>query len=306
MEEQAKGIVDAAGNRIGDAGAAVRTMVAESGDLVIAYAFSVVGAIALLIVGFIAAGLLSRWARTTLLSFKHVDITLASFLANIIKYAIWVLVIVMVLGQFGVQTTSIIAVLGAAGLAIGLALQGTLANIAAGIMLLVLRPFRVGEYIEAGSVSGTVQEIGLFTTELKLPNGLFVMAPNSAIWNEPITNFSRNPTRRFEFVVGIGYGDDMGEARRQLLALANGDDRVLDEPAPVTFVNSLDDSSVGVGLWCWTKAPDYLATARDLTERAKATFDEAGITIPYPQREITQYVVDARSAKTAGADDQSS
>ncbi len=168
MEEQANDIVDAAGDRIGEAGMAVRAMVAESTDLVIAYAFSVVGAIALLIVGFIAAGLLSRWARTTLLSFKHVDITLASFLANIIKYAIWVLVIVMVLGQFGVQTTSIIAVLGAAGLAIGLALQGTLANIAAGIMLLVLRPFRVGEYIEAGSVKGMVQEIGLFTTELRL------------------------------------------------------------------------------------------------------------------------------------------
>ncbi len=139
-----------------------------------------------------------------------------------------------------------------------------------------------------------------------MPNGLFVMAPNSSIWNEPITNYSRNPTRRFEFVVGIGYGDDMAEARRQLLALANSDDRVLADPAPVTFVNSLDDSSVGVGLWCWTNAADYLATARDLTERAKATFDEVGITIPYPQREVTQYVVDARRSASGTGGDQSS
>ena len=161
---------------------AVTDVVQQSLDLVVSYAFSVVGAICILVLGFILAGLLSRWMRRSLMKLRHVDLTLAAFLSNLVKYAIWVLVIVMVLGQFGVQTTSIIAVLGAAGLAIGLALQGTLANIAAGIMLLVLRPFRVGEYIEAGSVAGTVQEIGLFTTELKAANGLFIMSPNSQIW----------------------------------------------------------------------------------------------------------------------------
>ncbi|MDA8870229.1 mechanosensitive ion channel [Rhizobiaceae bacterium] len=302
-------VADALTGKVVETSTMATRVAAQLTSIAVEYAFSVVGAIAILVIGLTFAGWLSRVTRRQLMRFDHVDLTLAAFLANIVKYIVWVLVFVVVLGQFGVGTTSIITVLGAAGLAIGLALQGTLSNIAAGIMLLVLRPFRVGEYIEAGNVKGVAQEIGLFTTELKLPNGLFVMAPNSQIWNQPIVNFSRNPQRRFEFVVGIGYGDDMQAARNSLLEIANADERVLADPAPVTFINSLDDSSVGVGLWCWVAAPDYLATARDLTERAKATFDDVGITIPYPQREVTQYVVDARqkakktaSAKAAAAD----
>ncbi|MEL6751720.1 MAG: mechanosensitive ion channel domain-containing protein [Pseudomonadota bacterium] len=287
---------------LGTSTASVTTLIEEGFDLIVKYAFSVVGAIFILIVGLIVAGILSRWLRNSLERYGHIDVTLAGFLGNVLKYAIWVLVGVMVLGQFGVQTTSIIAVLGAAGLAIGLALQGTLSNIAAGLMLLFLRPIRVGEYIEAGSVAGTVVEIGLFTTELRKPNGLYVMAPNSEIWNTPITNYSRNPNRRFEFTVGIGYDDDPALAREELMSLANADERVLADPAPVTFVASLDDSSVGVGLWCWVAAPNYLATARDLTERAKRRFDDVGITIPYPQREVTQRIVDARQEKTEDAE----
>ena len=267
---------------------ALRTALTEATAYLTEFALSFVGAVVILIVGFIVAGLLARWTRQGLMNLHGVDITLAAFLGNMVRYAIWVLVIITVLAQFGVQTTSIIAALGAAGLAIGLALQGTLANIAAGIMLLVLRPFRVGEYIETPDTGGTVMEIGLFTTELKRADGLFVMTPNSQLWNQPVTNYSRHPTRRFELVIGIDYEDDMEQARQTLLDLAKEDPRVLRDPAPTAFVNSLDDSSVGIGLRVWTKSSDYLALSWDLTEAAKARFDETGITIPFPQREVRQ------------------
>lgn len=267
---------------------ALATLVTEGTALATEYAFSVAGAIVILIVGFFMAGLLSRWARNGLLKVRSIDVTLASFLSNIIKYGMWILVTVMVLGQFGVQTTSIIAVLGAAGLAIGLALQGTLSNIASGIMLLVLRPLRVGEYIEAGSVAGTVQDVGLFTTELRRVDGLFVMVPNSQLWSSAITNYSRHPTRRFELIVGIDYDDDMSQAREALLDLARNDARVLDNPEPQAFVHALADSSINIGLRVWTKTPDYLTLSWDLTEAAKAKFDEVGLSIPFPQRQITQ------------------
>lgn len=279
---------EAIAGKIGDTRANVETLVEQGIVVATEYAFSVLGAIVILLVGFLVAGTISRWARRSLEKLHHVDLTLAAFLSNIIKYAIWVLVLVMVLGQFGVQTTSIIAVLGAAGLAIGLALQGTLSNIAAGIMLLVLRPFRVGEFIEAGSVSGTVQEVGLFTTELKKADGLFTMAPNSQIWNATIVNYSRHPTRRFELVVGIDYDDSMQQARDILMLMAAEDERVFDDPAPQTFVFNLGESSVDVGLRVWTKTENYLALSWDLTEAAKERFDENGITIPYPRRELIQ------------------
>jgi len=275
-------------NRLGDTQANAEALIERGIAIAAEYAFSVLGAILILIVGFFIAGLLSRWARRSLEKLRHVDLTLAAFLANLIKYATWILVVVMVLGQFGIQTTSIIAVLGAAGLAIGLALQGTLSNIAAGIMLLILRPFRVGEYVEAGSVTGTVQEIGLFTTELKKVDGLFVMAPNSQIWNATIVNYSRHPTRRFELVVGIDYDDSMEQARDILMTMASEDERVLDHPAPQTFVANLGESSVDIGLRVWTKTADYLALSWDMTEAAKGRFDENGISIPYPRREVIQ------------------
>ncbi len=268
--------------------ATIETAIREGAELLTAYAFSAAGAIVILIIGFIMAGILSRWTRAAVLRLDHADKTLAGFLSKAVRYGVLILVFVTVLAQFGVQTTSILAALGAAGLAIGLALQGTLANIAAGIMLLVLRPFRVGEYIDAGGLSGTVKEIGLFSTELERVDGLFIMAPNSTLWPTAIANYSRNPTRRFELIVGIGYDDSMQKAREELLALANEDARVLKAPEPVTFVNSLDDSSVGVGLRVWVNASDYLKFSWDMTELAKARFDDAGITIPYPQREIRQ------------------
>ena len=257
------------------------------GPILVEWSLSAAGAILILIVGFALAGILSRWARRAMARLSTVDETLAGFLGGVVRYVLLVLVIVTVLAQFGVQTTSIIAALGAAGLAIGLALQGTLSNIAAGIMLLVLRPFRVGEFVDAGGTMGTVVEIGLFTTEFRKVDGLFLMVPNSQIWNQAITNFSRNPTRRVEVIVGIDYDDDIEKARAALLDMAAGDPRTLDDPAPTVHVAALGASSIDLTLWCWTATPDFFATQNDLRRAAKERFDEEGLKIPFPQYEVS-------------------
>ena len=171
------------------------------------------GAIAVTLAGILLARLLSRWADRALTSNSRIEPTVAKFLSNLIRYALWVVVAVTVLTQFGVQTTSIIAALGGLALAVGLALQGTLSNVAAGVMILIQRPFQVGEFITAGTVSGTVQGIGLFTTELLQLDGLYVMVPNNELWNKAVVNASRMPKRRFELVVPIGYEDDLAAAK---------------------------------------------------------------------------------------------
>jgi len=244
------------------------------------------GAVLVLVVGVILARLLSKGADRALTRTGRIEPTVAKFLSNIIKYALWVVVGVTVLTQFGVQTTSIIAALGGLALAVGLALQGTLSNVAAGVMILIQRPFRVGEAITAGTVTGVVQAIGLFTTELLQYDGLYVMVPNNELWNKPIINFSRMPTRRFELLVGIAYSDSIEDARKELLAIADADIRVLDDPAPVVFVSALADSWVTIGMRVWCNTEDYLGLSWALTEAAKTRFAEAGLTIPFPQREV--------------------
>jgi small conductance mechanosensitive channel len=251
--------------------------------LLVTYAFSVIGAILILIVGWTISRLLGRWVRSLLGRTQRVDPTVVGFFSVFVRYAVLVVVVIMVLGQFGVQTASIITALGAAGLAIGLALQGTLQNIAAGIMLLVLRPFRVGEYIDAGGLSGTVQEIGLFATELKTLDGLYRMAPNSLLWNVPVTNYSRQAERRYDLVVGIGYEDDIDKAQSVLMDLARADERILADPEPWAFVSELGDSAVAVTLRYWTRSADWWNTSREMTKAAKIAFDENGISIPFPQ-----------------------
>ena len=248
----------------------------------------IAGAFAVLIIGLLLAGIISRWVERAMTRSSRFEPTVANFLSSVVKYALWALVLVTVLAQFGVETTSILAALGGMALAVGLALQGTLSNVASGVMILVQKPFKVGEAISAGAVTGTVQQIGLFTTELKQFDGLFVMVPNSELWNQAIVNYNRHPTRRLELVVGIAYGDSMARAREELLKLALTDDRVLDDPEPVTFVSSLDDSSVGIGMRVWCSTPDYLGLSWDMTEAVKARFDDVGISIPFPQREIVQ------------------
>src|SRR5690606_9151634 len=265
-------------------------------DFAIAYSFSVLGAIILIIAGFIVAGALQRWTYRGLGRFPSFDETLRRFLSKVIRYSVLVLVGVTVLAQFGVQTASIIAALGAVGLAIGLALQGTLQNIAAGIMLLVLKPFRVGEYIDAGGIAGTVQEIGLFATELTTFDGVYVLTPNSELWNRAVTNYSRNATRRHDLAIRISFDDDINRACDILMELALADKRVLPAPAPETMVADIGDSAVIVNLRYWTAASDYWSVRFDLNKAAKLAFDKNGITIPYPQQSVHYTPRDASSA----------
>ena len=250
------------------------------------YGVDIAGAIVLLVVGWTVAGWIRRVIRRTLDSASVLDETLKPLIANLVRYAVLIFVLIAVLNQFGVQTTSIIAVLAATGLAIGLALQGMLANVASGVMLLFLRPFNVGEYVEAGGIAGTVAEIGLFNTEIKTSAGPGLVVPNSKIWDGPITNFSRNPTRRFDIAVGIGYDDDIDGAMALLKGLLTGDDRVLDDPEPLVVVQELGDSAVIINLRAWTRSGDYGATVWDLNKEIITELQATGYSIPFPQRDV--------------------
>ena len=275
--------------------------------LIIDYALDMVGAVLLLIAGWIVAGWVQKHTARKLGAVERVDATLLSFVTQLVRYTILILVMVAVLAQFGVQTTSIIAVLGAAGLAVGLALQGTLANIAAGVLLLFLRPFKIGEYIDAGGIAGTVREIGLFATEFKSYDGIFVIVPNSHLASVAITNYSRLPTRRMDLVIGISYGDNMNQAMTVLNDLLVNDDRILKDPAHQVMVKELADSSVNLNLRCWTNRQDYGSLLFDLTQQAKERLDEHGISIPFPQRDVHLFPSEAPAVKVgqsvASADD---
>lgn len=259
---------------VGEFIVASRAAVSQAGELLVQYSFSIAGALVLLVVGWLGSRFLHRWALYAMRRIRGFDVTLAHFLANVLRYAVLVLVAVMVLGQFGVQTASIIAAMGAAGLAIGLALQGTLQNIAAGIMLLVLRPFRLGEAIETKDVSGTVQEIGLFTTELRTGDGLFQMVPNSMLWNTPVKNFSRLETRRFDLTVVLPVDSDIRKAESMLLGIATRDRRVKSKPTPATQISEITKDAVTLTLQAWINTADYGPASRDLAKSAKIAFEK--------------------------------
>ena len=257
--------------------------------LITDYALDIIGALLLLIAGWVVAGWIEKHTGKVLKRIDRVDATLRSFVTNLVRYAILVLVMIAVFAQFGIQTTSIIAVLGAAGLAVGLALQGTLANIAAGVLLLFLRPFRVGESIDAGSIAGTVREIGLFSTELQTWDGIYLMVPNSQLASAAIQNYSRLPTRRLNLVIGISYTDDIDKALKVLSELLQNDERILDDPAHQVMVKELAESSVNINLRCWTNRENYWSLRFDLTKQAKQRLDEYDISIPFPQRDVHLY-----------------
>ena len=257
--------------------------------LITDYALDIVGALLLLIAGWVVAGWIEKHTGKVLRRIDRVDATLRSFVTNLVRYAILVLVMIAVFAQFGIQTTSIIAVLGAAGLAVGLALQGTLANIAAGVLLLFLRPFRVGESIDAGSIAGTVREIGLFSTELQTWDGIYLMVPNSQLASAAILNYSRLPTRRLNLVIGISYTDDIDKTLKVLSELLQNDERILDDPAHQVMVKELAESSVNINLRCWTNRENYWSLRFDLTKQAKQRLDEYDISIPFPQRDVHLY-----------------
>lgn len=265
---------------------AIQAGIAQISGLAISYAFSIIGAVILLVAGWMVAGFAERSIFSALGRVRGFDATLSRFISTAARYAILIIVVVMVLGQFGVQTASIIAAIGAIGLAIGLALQGTLQNIAAGMMLLFLRPFKIGEYIQVGSVEGTVEEIGLFATRLRSVDGTFILSPNAKLWNEPIYNKNRNGVRRTDITIGIGYDDDIDFAQATMIDIARSDSRVSAEPEPTAFVSELGDSAVSITLRYWTNDKDFFSTKLDLTKLAKQTFDRKGITIPFPQQEV--------------------
>lgn len=266
--------------------AAIERAAAALIAIVTTYGLRVIGAVVLLIVGWIAASWIGHAVWTNLGKFKRVDDMLRGFVASLVKYGILAVTLIAVLGQFGVQTTSFVAVLGAAGLAIGLALQGTLSNLAGGVMLLLFRPFKVGDFVDAAGQMGTVKHLTLFFTELANPEGVMLIVPNSEIWGKRITNFSVNPLRRFDIPVGISYDDDIDGAIAVLKRVIADEPRVLAEPAPDVFVESLADNSVNLVVRCWAKSSEWWPLKSHLIKTIKAAFDAAGVSIPFPQRDM--------------------
>lgn len=258
-----------------NAAVAIQNGWAQLSALAVSYSMSVLGAVLLLIAGWFIAGFAQRSVYAGLGKIPGFDQTLRRFFSMVLRYAVLVLVIIMVLGQFGVQTASIIAALGAIGLAVGLALQGTLQNIAAGIMLLVLRPLRIGESIEVGSVSGTVEDIGLFATQFRTADGVYLLAPNSTLWNQPVRNYSRNMTRKAEITVVMKPGADIDRALGLLVAAARDDRRVQANPAPTAIVTDLGaDGEATLALRFWTSPADFGAAKADVSRRVHDTMVE--------------------------------
>ena len=249
------------------------------------YGLNFLAALITIIIGIWASRRFSTLIRDWLNKSSRIDRTLAPILAALVRYAILTLTVVVTLGNFGVETTSIIAVLGAAGLAIGLALQGTLSNVAAGLMLLFLRPFKVGDWVEAASVSGSVREIGLFTTTIDTFDNVFISVPNSAIWTSNIINHARYGTRRMDLDIGISYDADLDTAEEAMMELA-ADSRVLSDPAPRFLVVSYGDSAINVRLRAYAEYDDFFDLYWDLNRRLKGVLDARGIDIPFPQRVV--------------------
>ena len=253
--------------------------------LMLQYGSQLLLALVTLLVGWWIVARITR-ATLGLMEKRNVDRTLHGFVGNLLGIGLKVLLLISVAGMVGVQTTSFIAVLGAAGLAIGLAVQGSLANFAGGVLILFLRPFKAGEYIEAQGVAGTVDTISIFHTVLKTPDNKTVIVPNGSLSNGNIINYSRQPTRRVDINIGIDYGDDVKQARSLLLALAQADQRVLKDPEPVVWLVSLGDNSVNLSLRMWARTEDFWGVFWDIQEQAKESFDANGITIPFPQRTV--------------------
>lgn len=254
-------------------------------EMAMGYAPQLLVAIVLLVVGWIVIGIIVRVLRKRLEKNKF-DPSLRGFLMSVLSIVLKILLIVTVISMLGVQMTSFIAVIGAAGLAVGLALQGSLANFAGGVLILARKPFKVGEFITGGGVSGTVEEINILYTRLTTPDGQVVFAPNGALSNSDITNFSRNNTRRINLEVGIGYGDDIDKAKKIMSEVLKQDKRLLKEPAHTVHVFELGDSAVGIRGRAWVENKDYWAVLFDLTETIKKTYDKHDISIPYPQRDV--------------------
>jgi len=249
------------------------------------YSMKIITAILIFIIGkWVAQKITGLFIK--LLEKNKVDITLGRFLESIVYYTLLTGVMIAAAGQLGINTTSFIAIVGAAGLAIGLALKDSLSNFSSGVMLILFRPFRVGDFVTAGGVSGKVMRIDLFNTTLNTPDNQRVIVPNANITNGVITNVTANDTRRVDLTIGIGYGDDILKAKRVLGEIIATEERVLETPAPKIAVSELADSSVNFVVRPWVKTADYWDVYFDLTEKIKLTFDKEGISIPFPQQDV--------------------
>jgi small conductance mechanosensitive channel len=253
--------------------------------LVSTWGLQLAGALAVLIIGRFLCGIARKSIRRAMES-RRVDPSLVPFVSNLVYFVLLAAVLIAVLGLFGIETTSLVAVLGTAGLAIGLALQGTLANFSSGVMLLLFRPFHVGDFVDAAGVAGTVVEIGVFSTIMNTPDNVKIIVPNSGIFGATIKNFSANDTRRNDIVLGISYDDDISNAIAVVNAVLSKDSRVLSDPEPVVAVSELADSSVNLVVRPWCRKEDYWGLRFDLTRRLKEELEQGGCSIPYPQHDV--------------------
>ena len=254
----------------------------------IEFAINLVTAIAIFYVGRMVVGLLMRGLKK-MMQAQDVDVTLQTFVGNLVRMVLLVFVIIAAISALGIQTTSFIAIIGAAGLAIGLALQGSLSNFASGVLIVLFRPYKVGDFVEAAGISGVVEEVQILTTVLKTGDNKKVIVPNGQIMDSVITNYSANDQRRVDMTFGVSYDDDLDKVRSTLEQLIAADDRILDDPACTIAVSALADSSVNFVVRPWVKSADYWGVMFDLTEAIKKRFDKEGISFPFPQQDVHLY-----------------
>ena len=247
-------------------------------------------AIAIFIIGKLIARSISNLTQKALQG-SGTDAMLVSFLGNIVYGILLIAVVLAAIDSLGVNVTSLMAILGAAGLAVGLALKDSLSNFASGVMIIIFRPFNIGDYITAGGSSGVVDDIGLFCTLLHSGDNQRIIVPNSAIMGSTIVNVSAMPTRRIDLVIGIGYDDNIAQARDIIMGIIESDERILEDPAPGVALGELGDSSINLSVLPWVKSEDYWSVRPDLLENIKVKFDEAGISIPYPQQDVHMHEV---------------
>lgn len=260
-------------------------LLAKVQEWVTLYGLKIIGAAAILVIGRIAARIVRSLIKK-LMQKSKVDDTLISFVASMCYIAMMAFVIIAAMNQLNIQTTSFIAVLGAAGLAIGLALQGSLANFAAGVLMIIFKPFRVGDFIEGGGVAGVVEEIEIFTTQLRTPDNKKIIVPNAKMTGDNIVNYSAKDQRRVDMVAGVSYGDDIDKVKQVLKEILDGDERILKDPEPTIAVMELADSSVNFAVRPWVATADYWGVFFATQERIKKRFDAEGISIPYPQQDV--------------------
>ena len=248
-------------------------------------ALTFLGGILTLIIGLMLATRIGKLVRASLERIRRIDRTLVPVASSVVRYAIIIVTVIVMLGQFGVQTTSIIAILGAAGLAIGLALQGTLSNVAAGVMLLILRPFESGDWVETNGISGTIKEIGLFTTHIDTFDNIYISVPNSTIWSSTIINHAKHQKRRLDLAIGVGYDSDFDVVEAAMRSLMD-DERIHAEPAPVFHVVSYGDSAINVRMRLYADYTNLFQLGWDLNRRLKPALDAHNIEIPFPQQVV--------------------